>query len=45
MNVEQLQAVILSKMEKNGCVTDQMRRDVAENVWHDSLVNWAKSFR
>ena len=45
MTVEQLQAVILSKMEKNGNVTDRMRREVAENVWHDSLVNWAKSFR
>ena len=44
MNVEQLQAVILAKMEKNGNVTDRMRRDVTENIWHDSLVNWAKSF-
>ena len=44
MSVEQLQAVILAKMEKNGNVTGRMRRDVAENVWHDSLVNWAKSF-
>ena len=45
MTVEQLQAVILSKMAKNGPVTDQMRRDVAENIWHNSLVNWANSFR
>ena len=44
MSVEQLQAVILSKMEKNGHVTDKMRREVKENIWHDSLVNWAKSF-
>lgn len=44
MSVEQLQAVILAKMEKNGCVTERMRRDVTENVWHDSLVNWAKGF-
>ena len=44
MSVEQLQAVILSKMEKNGNVTDRMRREVSENIWHDSLVNWAKSF-
>ena len=44
MSVEQLQAVILAKMEKNGNVTDRMRRDVTENIWHDSLVNWAKSF-
>ncbi len=45
MTVEQLQAVILDKMAKNGPVTDRMRRDVIENVWQDSLINWAKSFR
>ncbi|MBQ7562700.1 MAG: alpha-amylase [Lachnospiraceae bacterium] len=45
MTIEQLQAVILKKMAGNGNVTDQMRRDVEENIWHDSLVNWAKSFR
>lgn len=45
MTVEQLQAVILSKMAKNGPVTDQMTRDVMNNIWQDSLVNWAKSFR
>lgn len=45
MTVEQLQAVILAKMARNGPVTDQMTRDVTNNVWHDSLVNWAKSFR
>ena len=44
MDVGQLQAVILAKMAKNGPVSDQMRRDVMENIWHDSLVNWAKSF-
>ncbi len=45
MTVEQLQAVILAKMAKNGPVTERMRRDVIENIWHDSLVNWANSFR
>lgn len=40
-----LQEAILAIMEKNGPVTDQMRRDVANNVYHDSLVNWVKSFR
>ncbi len=45
MTVEQLQAVILAKMARNGAVTEQMRRDVAQNVWRDSLLNWAKSFR
>ena len=44
MTVEELQAVILSKMAKNGPVTDQMRRDVTGNIWHNSLVNWANSF-
>ncbi len=40
-----LQEAILAIMEKNGPVTDQMRRDVTNNVYHDSLVNWIKSFR
>ena len=44
MTVEQLQATILAKMAANGPVTDQMRRDVTDNVWHDSLVSWAQSF-
>ncbi|MBQ9459979.1 MAG: alpha-amylase, partial [Oscillospiraceae bacterium] len=45
MTVEELQAVILGKMAKNGPVTEEMRRTVMENVWQNSLVNWAKSFR
>ncbi|MBR3347487.1 MAG: alpha-amylase [Solobacterium sp.] len=45
MTVEQLQAVILEKLAKNGPVTDQMKRDVEANIWLDSLINWAKSFR
>ena len=45
MSVEQLQQAILMKMAKNGPVTDRMRKDVEENIWHDSLVNWVKSFR
>ncbi len=45
MTVPQLQAAILKRMAQNGPVTDQMRRDVTENVWHNSLVNWIKSFR
>ena len=40
-----LQEAILAIMEKNGPITDQMRRDVAENVYHDSLIAWVKSFR
>ncbi len=40
-----LQDAILAIMEKNGPVTDQMRKDVRENVYPDSLVTWVKSFR
>lgn len=40
-----LQEAILAIMEKNGAVTDQMRKDVTDNVYHDSLINWIKSFR
>ena len=45
MSVEELQAAILQKLAHNGPVTDQMRRDVAANIWRDSLLNWVKSFR
>lgn len=44
MTVSELQAVILMKMAKNGPVTDRMKQDVYENVYHSSLVTWAKSF-
>lgn len=40
-----LQEAILAIMEKNGPVTDRMRKDVTDNVYHDSLINWIKSFR
>lgn len=40
-----LQEAILAIMSKNGPVTDQMRNDVMNNVHHDSLINWIKSFR
>ncbi len=45
MTVEELQGAILEKMAKNGHVSDRMRRDVTDNVWRDSLLNWVKSFR
>ena len=45
MEVEELQAAILEKMAGNGPVTSQMRRDVEQNIWKDSLLNWVKSFR
>lgn len=44
MTVEELQLSILAKMAKNGPVTDQMKKTVYDNIWHDSLVNWVKSF-
>ena len=45
MTVEELQKVIYEKMKQNGPVTDRMYQDIVNNVYHDSLVNWAKSFR
>ncbi|MBR2414017.1 MAG: alpha-glucosidase C-terminal domain-containing protein [Clostridia bacterium] len=44
MTIEQLQQVIFEKMKKNGPVTERMYKDIADNIWHNSLVNWAKSF-
>ena len=44
MSVEELQAAILAKMANNGPVTEQMKKTVYDNIWHDSLVNWLKSF-
>ena len=41
---EELQAAILERMAKNGPVTNQMKKDVTENVWHNSLVTWIRSF-
>ena len=45
MTVEELQQAVFQKLAKNGPVTEQMKKDVADNVYHDSLVNWVKSFR
>ena len=45
MSVEELQAAILERMARNGPVTEQMRRDVLQNVWQGSLLNWIRSFR
>ena len=45
MSVPELQALILQKLAANGPVTDRMRREVADNVYLNSLRNWAKSFR
>lgn len=45
MTVGELQAAILAKMAGNGPVDDQMKKTVYDNICHDSLVNWLKSFR
>ncbi len=45
MTIEELQAEILAKLASNGPVTDRMKKEVAENVYRDSLLNWVKSFR
>jgi len=45
MSVEELQEAILDKMKCNGPVTEKMRKDVFENIYHNSLVTWVKSFR
>ena len=44
MTVEELQAEILAKLAANGPLTDRMRREVGENVYRDSLLNWVRSF-
>lgn len=44
MTVEELQQAILERMRCNGPVTEQMKKDVFENVYHNSLVTWIKSF-
>ena len=44
MTVEELQEGILERMKRNGPVTEQMKKDVLENVYHNSLVIWIKSF-
>ncbi|MBE7037130.1 MAG: alpha-amylase [Ruminococcaceae bacterium] len=44
MTVEELQEAILERMKQNGPVTEQMKKDVFENIYHNSLVTWIKSF-
>lgn len=44
MSISELQEGILQKMNKNGPVSDRMRREVRENIYHNSLVNWIRSF-
>ncbi len=45
MSVEELQAEVLARLAANGPLTDRMRREVRENVYRDSLLNWVRSFR
>ncbi|MDD5833084.1 MAG: alpha-amylase family glycosyl hydrolase [Clostridiales bacterium] len=45
MSVEELQEAVLSKLAKNGPVTDRMHREVRENIYRNSLLNWVRSFR
>ncbi|MDO4501016.1 MAG: alpha-amylase family glycosyl hydrolase [Erysipelotrichaceae bacterium] len=45
MSIEELQDAILAKMAKNGPITEGMLKSVRENVYHNSLINWVKSFR
>ena len=45
MTVEELQAEILAKLASNGPLTDRMIKEVQENIYRDSLLNWVKSFR
>ena len=45
MTVPELQAAIRAKLAGNGPVDAQMKKTVTDNIWHDSLVNWLKSFR
>lgn len=45
MTVEELQQAILERMSRNGPVTEQMKKDVYDNVYHNSLVTWINSFR
>ena len=45
MTVEELQAEVLARLAANGPLTDRMLREVRENVYRDSLLNWVRSFR
>ena len=45
MSVNQLQNLVYRKMKNNGPVTDQMKKDITDNIWKNSLINWVKSFR
>ena len=45
MTVPELQAAVIAKLAGNGPVDAQMKKTVTDNIWHDSLVNWLKSFR
>lgn len=45
MTIEELQAEVLARLAANGPLTDRMKREVRENTYRDSLINWVRSFR
>ena len=45
MSIDELQSAILAKMKANGPLNERMIKDVTENIYRDSLLNWVKSFR
>lgn len=45
MTIEELQHCIFEKMRNNGPVTPEMKKTITDNIYHDSLINWVKSFR
>lgn len=45
MSIEELQAEVLARLAANGPLTDRMKKEVKENVYRDSLLNWVRSFR
>ena len=44
MTIEELQIAVPDRMAQNGPVTDQMMKTITDNIYHDSLVNWIRSF-
>ena len=45
MSIEELQSAILAKLSANGPLNDRMIKDVTDNVYRESLLNWIRSFR
>ena len=45
MSIEELQSAILAELSANGPLNDRMIKDVTDNVYRESLLNWIRSFR